>query len=307
MFSKTLVVDTLMREKIVIRYALLLLQLFQSSNKIITSFKTMTYFWTGYLDYEFVRHSLVAGSLAAVLGAIVGYFVVLRHVGFAVHALAHIGFTGAAGAAIFGMSALNGMLALAVIAGIAMGAIGERLQRSDVAIGMVLSAALGIGMLFLSLYQGFSGQATSILFGNIFGVTSEQVIQMFFLFLITMMLLLIGSRRLLFASLHPDLAEARGISLTWLSIGFMFLIAVAVTLASQVVGILLVFALVIGPASIATRLTHCFWSGFLGSIIIALVTVWSGIFLACYTNWPPSFWITGILFLGYLIAGIIKK
>ena len=91
-----------------------------------------------YLHYEFVRHALFAGSLAAILGAIVGYFVVLRNVGFAVHALAHIGFTGATGAAMLGLTSLEGMLAIAVIAGITIGAIGERLQRSDVAIGMVL-------------------------------------------------------------------------------------------------------------------------------------------------------------------------
>ncbi len=260
-----------------------------------------------YLHYEFVRHALIAGSLAAVLGAIVGYFVILRHVSFAVHALAHIGFTGATGAAMLGWSSLEGMLAIAVIAGVTMGAIGERLQRSDVAIGMVLSVALGVGVLFLSFYQGFSGQATSILFGNIFGITTEQLLQMLFLFLMTVTLLLIGSRRLFFASLHPDLAEAKGVSLTYLSMSFMLLIAIAVTLASQVVGILLVFALVIGPASIAIRVTRYFWSGFLGSIAIALVTVWSGILLACLTNWPPSFWITGILFVAYLITEVVKK
>lgn len=260
-----------------------------------------------YFHYEFVQHALIAGSLAAILGAIVGYFVILRQVSFAVHALAHIGFTGATGDAMLGLSALDGMLAIAVIAGITIGAIGECLKRSDVAVGMVLSVALGIGMLFLSFYQGFSGQATSILFGNIFGITDEQVIQIFFLFLVTVVLLLIGSRRLFFASLHPDLAEARGVSLTYLSVSFMLLIAIAVSLASQVVGILLVFALVIGPASIAMRLTRYFWSGFFGSIAIALGTVWSGIILACLTNWPPSFWITGILFLSYLAAGIIRR
>jgi zinc/manganese transport system permease protein len=260
-----------------------------------------------YLHYEFVRHALLAGSLAAVLGAVVGYFVILRRIGFAVHALAHIGFTGATGAAILGLSSLEGMLAVAMIAGITIGVIGERLQRSDVAIGMVLSFALGIGMLFLSLYQGPSQQATAILFGNIFGTTGAQIVQMLLLFVVTVTLLLIGSRRLLFASIHPDLAEARGISLRYLSMGLMLLIAVAVTLASQVVGILLVFALVIGPASIATRWTRSFWSGFFGSIAIALVTLWSGIFLACFTNWPPSFWITAILFLGYIATEIFKR
>lgn len=260
-----------------------------------------------YFHYEFIQNALIAGSLAAILGAIVGYFVILRRVSFAVHALAHIGFTGATGAAMLGFSSFDGMLAIAILAGGVMGVMGKKLQQSDVAIGMVLSVALGVGMLFLSLYQGFSGQATSILFGNIFGITAEQVRQMMFLFLGMLTFLLIGSRRLLFASLQPDLAEARGVSLTWTSMSFILLIAVAVTLASQVVGILLVFSLVIGPASIAMRWARCFWTGFLGSIAVALVTVWSGIFLACLTNWPPSFWITGILFLIYLITEFIKQ
>lgn len=257
--------------------------------------------------YEFLHHALAAGSLAAALGAMVGYFVILRRISFAVHSLAHIGFTGATGAAMIGLSSLNGMLAIAILAGILMGAIGKRLQESDIAIGMVLSVALGVGMLFLALYQGFSGQATSILFGNIFGITSEQILQMFLLFLMVAIFLLLGSRRLLFASLHPDLAEAQGLSLTSVSISFMLLIAIAVSIASQVVGILLVFSLVIGPASIALKWARYFWSGFIGSIAIALITVWSGILLACLTNWPPSFWITGILFVAYLITAAIKR
>ena len=260
-----------------------------------------------YLHYDFVQHALLAGSLAAVLGAVVGYFVVIRNVGFAVHALAHIGFTGATGAALLMLSPLEGMLAISVLAGMMMGAAGNKLNRNDVAIGMVLSLALGIGTLFLALYKGFVGQTTAILFGNIFGVSHEQIVQTFLLSLATIGILVIFSRRLLFASVQPDLAEARGISLSWLSIIFMILVAVSVTLASQVVGVLLVFSLVIGPASIATRLCRKFWSGLSMSILIALVTVWSGILLACMTNWPPSFWITGILFAFYVGTEIIAR
>ncbi|MFI0347250.1 MAG: metal ABC transporter permease [Chthoniobacterales bacterium] len=260
-----------------------------------------------YLHYDFVQHALLAGSLAAILGAIVGYFVVIRNVGFAVHALAHIGFTGATGASLLMLSPLEGMLAISVLAAMMMGVAGNKLNRSDVAIGMVLSLALGIGTLFLALYKGFAGETTAILFGNIFGVSHEQIIQTFFLSMITLGILAIFSRRLLFASVQPDLAEAHGISLSWLSVVFMILVAVSVTLASQVVGILLVFSLVIGPASIATRLCRNFWSGLSISIIIALGTVWSGILLACLTNWPPSFWITGILFSLYVVTEIVLK
>jgi zinc/manganese transport system permease protein len=255
-----------------------------------------------YLSYDFVRNALIAGSLAGILGAVVGYFVVIRKVSFAAHSLAHIGFTGATGAVLFALSPMEGMLIISVLAGLTMGATGNRLQRSDMAIGMTLSLCLGVGTLFLTLYKGFAGQATAILFGNIFGVSHQQIIQTLFLSAISLGALLLVSRKLLFASVQPDLAEARGVSLSALSIIFMVILAISVTLASQVVGILLVFTLVIGPAGIATRLCRNFWSGLIMSVFIGLVAVWTGILLACITSWPPTFWITTIIFCLYLIT-----
>jgi zinc/manganese transport system permease protein len=260
-----------------------------------------------YLSYDFVRNALIAGSLAGILGAVVGYFVVIRRVSFAAHALAHIGFTGATGAALFALSPLAGMLFISVLAGVMMGATGNRLQRSDMAIGMTLSLCLGVGMLFLALYKGFSGQASAILFGNIFGVSRHQIVQTMILFMISLGTLLAFSRKLFFASVQPDLAEARGASLSTLSIVFMVILAISVTLASQVVGILLVFALVIGPAGIAARFCRSFWLGLTTSVVIALFAVWSGILLACITSWPPSFWITTILFGLYLITEAVCR
>jgi zinc/manganese transport system permease protein len=257
-----------------------------------------------YLAYDFVRNALVAGSVAAVLGAIVGYFVIVRNVGFAVHALGHVGFTGATGAALFGISPLLGMLVISCACGAAMGISGNRLHRSELAIGMVLSISLGIGTLSLALYKGFAGQATAILFGNIFGVSHAQIAQMILLAVLSVGALTVFSRKLLFASLQPDLAEARGISLTALSTAFMVVLAISVTLASQVVGILLVFTLVIGPAGVASRLCHGYWTALAASIAVALGSVWAGILLSCATNWPPSFWITGILFGLYLLTEI---
>jgi zinc/manganese transport system permease protein len=255
-----------------------------------------------YLSYDFVRNALIAGSLAGILGAIVGYFVVIRKVSFAAHSLAHIGFTGATGAVLFALSPLEGMLIISVLAGVMMGATGNRLQRSDMAIGMTLSLCLGVGTLFLTLYKGFAGQATAILFGNIFGVSHHQIIQTLVLSAISLGTLLFVSRKLLFASVQPDLAEARGVSLSALSIVFMVILAISVTLASQVVGILLVFTLIIGPAGVATRFCKHFWSGLVISVVIGLLAVWIGILLACFTSWPPSFWITTILFSLYLIT-----
>ena len=255
-----------------------------------------------YLGYDFVQNALVAGSLAAILGAVVGYFVVIRNIGFAAHALAHIGFAGATGAAILGLSPLQGMLLLTIGSGIFMGATGDKVHRSDMAIGMVLSMALGLGTLFLSLYAGFAGQAISILFGNIFGVSPDQIREMIVLSLLSLGALALFSRRLLFASTQPRLAEARGLPLSALSIAFMIVLAVAVTLASQIVGILLVFTLVIAPAGIALRLCRSFWSGMVTAIALGVAGVWAGILLACLTNRPVTFWITGLFFALYLLV-----
>jgi len=125
--------------------------------------------------------------------------------------------------------------------------------------------------------------------------------------ILSLVALALFSKRLLFASLLPELAESRGISLTGLSSAFMVILGIAVTLASQVVGILLVFTLVIGPAGIAARFCRGFWSSILISILIGLFSVWTGILLACVTNWPPSFWITAIIFTLYLIGETLAR
>jgi zinc/manganese transport system permease protein len=253
-----------------------------------------------YLRYDFVQNALIAGTIAAALGAVVGYFVVVRNVGFAAHALSHIGFTGAAGAVLIGVSPLDGMLLLTIIAGIFIGAIGDRAHRSDMAIGMVLAFALGLGFLFLSLYAGFAGSVTAILFGQIFGVSTGQIFEMALLAILSLAGLSIFARRLLFASTQPRLAEARGLSLTGLSVAFMIVLAISVALASQVVGILLVFTLVIAPAGIALRLCRTYRAGMFNSIALGVGGTWVGILSSCLTNWPPTFCIATIFFVIYV-------
>jgi zinc/manganese transport system permease protein len=260
-----------------------------------------------YLHYDFVQNALVAGTIAAALGAVVGYFVVVRNVGFAAHALSHIGFTGAAGAVLIGLSPLDGMLLLTIIAGIFIGAIGDRAHRSDMAIGMVLAFALGLGFLFLSLYAGFAGSVTAILFGQIFGVSTGQIFEMALLAILSLAGLAIFSRRLLFASTQPRLAEARGLSLTGLSIAFMIVLAISVALASQVVGILLVFTLVIAPAGIALRLCRTYRAGMISSVALGVGGTWVGILSSCLTNWPPTFCIATIFFVLYLAVEVRER
>ena len=119
---------------------------------------------------------------------------------------------------------------------------------------------------------------------------------------LSLAVLALFSRRLLFASIQPRLAEARGLPLTGISVAFMAVVAVSVSLASQIVGILLVFTLVIAPAGIALRVCRSFWRGILLSVVLGVTAVWAGILLACVTNRPVTFWISSLLFVLYLLV-----
>jgi zinc/manganese transport system permease protein len=255
--------------------------------------------------YDFMRNAFYAGTLAAIVSAIMGYFIVLRAQAFASHALSHIGFAGAAGAGLIGLSAPEGQLGLTLIAAICMGSMGERAAKSDVAIGITLAFSLGLGILFLYFYSNYAGRAMSILFGDLLSVSPALLRTMFIYSILSIAGLLFLSKPLLFATLEPELAEAKGISLHLISILFLILVSIAITEASQVVGILLVFALLIGPAASAICCTRTFWKGLIVSILLGLMIVWSGLFLTYFTNWPASFWISTFSFLSYLLFKFI--
>ncbi len=250
--------------------------------------------------YDFMRNAMIAGTLAAIVSAIVGYFVVLRSQTFAGHALSHIGFAGATGAGLIGLTAATGQLLLMLLAAISMGSLGERAAKRDIAIGTTLAVALGLGVLFLYFYTDYAGRAMSILFGDLLGISTALIKSMFIYSVISLVGLLLISKQLLFATLEPELAEAKGMSLRVISIVFLMLVAIAITEASQVVGILLVFTLLIGPAASAFCCTKRVWSGISLSILIGVISVWVGIILAYITNWPISFWISILSFIGYL-------
>jgi zinc/manganese transport system permease protein len=252
--------------------------------------------------YEFMQHAFIAGTLAAILAGIVGYFIILRNLSFAAHAFGHIGFAGASGALLLGVSPIIGQFVLTLLAAIGIGALGERISKSDIVIGIILSFCLGLGTLFLYLYGGYAGQAMIILFGNLLGVSNNDLQIMFWLMIVTLLALCLIARRLLFSSLEPELAEAKGVSQFWTSIIFVIIMSVTVTLASQVVGVILVFILAIGPAAIAIKWTQHFWTGITTSMVLAVIIVWIGILLSYFTDWPISFWISALVFGIYLIS-----
>jgi zinc/manganese transport system permease protein len=254
---------------------------------------------TTIFDYDFMRTAFAAGTIVAIVAGAVGYFLVLRNLAFAGHALSHVGFAGATGAVLVGVAPLWGLVCFTLTAGIAMGLLGERLRGRDVAVGIILSLALGFGVLFLHFYTSFATQTTSLLFGNVLGVSARGVWDLFALAIVALLGLGIISRPLLFASIDPEMAEARGVSLRLVSVLFLVVVALAVAEATQVVGILLVFSLMVGPAAAALRLSNRFTMALAISIGLAVAQTWLGIVMAFVTDWPPSFWITLISCLTY--------
>jgi zinc/manganese transport system permease protein len=254
--------------------------------------------------YDFMQHAFAAATIVALVSGPVGYFLVLRGQTFAGHALAHVGFTGATGAVLIGASPLWGLVLLTVAGGIGMGMLGERLAHRDVAIGIILALSLGFGLLFLHFFTAFAAQATSLLFGNVLAVDIPTIWTLLALGTISLLALGIISRPLLFASIQPELAEAKGVNLRSFSIMFLAIVALATAQCAQIVGVLLVFTLMVGPAAAAQRLTTRVGMGVILSAVLALVAAWFGITLAFYTDWPCSFWITALSTLTYFLSVI---
>ena len=254
------------------------------------------------LEYDFMRNAFAAAGVAAIVSGVVGYFLVLRGQTFAGHALGHIGFAGATGAALIGLAPLWGLLGFTVAAGIGMGLMGERLSGRDVAIGVVLALALGFGLLFLHYYTAFAAQATALLFGDVLAVDHGMIATLAALGVVTLAALAAIMRPLIFSSLQPELAEAKGVPVRFLSVAFLAIVALAVSESAQIVGVLLVFALMVGPPATAQRLANGLWSGIALSATIALAEAWLGIVIAYYTDWPVSFCISLLSALGYFLT-----
>jgi zinc/manganese transport system permease protein len=257
------------------------------------------------LEYDFMRTAFVASGMAALLAGTVGFFLVLRGQTFAGHALSHVGFTGATGAILFGLSPLAGLVGFTFVAGIGMGLFGEKLAARDVAIGMMLSLSLGLGLLFLHFYTAAATQASALLFGNVLGVDSSALLTLGVLAVGSFVALAVILRPLIFASLESELAEARGVPVRFVSVAFLAIVAVAVAECTQIVGVLLVFTLLVGPAAAAQNISRGLRGGVALAAGLALAEAWGGLTLAFYTDWPTSFWITalsGLVYLSSLVA-----
>ncbi len=257
---------------------------------------------------DFVQNAFMVGTIVAIVTAVMGYFVVLRAQAFAAESLADIGFAGATGAAVLGITSLLGMFFLTLLAALGMGALGERIRGRDVEIGMVLSFALGLGVLFLSIYAQFGTNATEgvgILFGSILSVTRGDVLVTLVCGILTLLALAFLFRPLLFASVDPEIAQTRGVPVRLLSMVFLMLLAITTAVTVLVVGVLLVLALLIAPAASAMHLTRRPLASITLSVALGLVFTWGGLILAFAgtgRHFPVSFYITTLAALSYFIS-----
>ena len=261
---------------------------------------------SGYLSLPFAQHALIAGTLIALICGLIGPFVVARSMAFAVHGAAELSFTGAAAGLVIASNPVAGALLGSVVVAGLFGTLGERPRERDSAIGVVLAAGLGLGVLLLSHYQGYATAATNILFGDIFGVSTGSLLLLVSLALVVAAAMVVIYRPLLFASVDPDLARARGVPTRLLGIVFLVLLAVTVTEAAQVVGTLLVLSLAITPAAAAQRLAAAPLAVSGLSILLALLATDGGILLSLSgSSVPPTVFVTAISFGLYLAARLV--
>jgi zinc/manganese transport system permease protein len=261
--------------------------------------------FTLFLHQAFAQHAILAGVLVAIACGLLGPFVISRGMSFAVHGTSELAFTGAAAGLLVADNPVAGAyFGALVVAGI-LGTIGNRQRERDSTIGVILAFGLGLGVLFLSYYHGFATQATNILFGNIFGVSSGQLLTLLLVSVAVLGALSFIYRPLLFASVDPEVAQAKGVHVRLLGVIFLFVLALTVTSAAQVVGTLLVLSLAITPAAAAQHFATRPSMITLLSICFALIASVGGILLSLTSGTvKPSIFVTAISFAIYVFARI---
>jgi zinc/manganese transport system permease protein len=257
------------------------------------------------LGYDFAQNAIAAGVVVAIVSGVVSRFVVARNMAFAVHALAELGFTGAAGAILVGVSPVVGLLSGTTITALFIGILGVRVRERDAVVGVVMAFGLGLGVLFLTLYPRYATEAFAILFGTITGVNRGDVLLLIGIGIVTLVALAVVYRPLTFATVDPEVAEARGVPVGALAIVFLLIMAAAVAEAVQVVGVLLILTLLITPGATAERLTAKPGRATAYSVGVALLCILGGILAALVTNLPVSVYVTSLSFVAYLSARFV--
>jgi len=245
--------------------------------------------WWTILGSPFMHNALIGGTVVALASGLMGYFIVVRRNAFASHALAHIGLPGATGAVLLGVPPVLGLGVFCVGGALVIGAMGKRMADRDVVTGTVLAFATGLGLFFNSLATKSSSTMTNVLFGNLLAITGDQLVGFSVLFAILTLCVGLVYRPLLYSSVNAPVAEAKGVPVRALSVVFMVLLALAVMMAVQAVGTLLLSALLITPAATGIMLTPRPSRAMAIAAVISVVSVWVGLGASAMFNVPPSF------------------
>ncbi len=264
------------------------------------------------LALEFMRDAFVAGGCVAVAAGLVGYFVVLRNQVFTADALGHVAFTGGLGGVLAGLNALLSMFASCIAVALAIGTLGGRGRGRDVAVGTVFAWTLGVGVLFLSFYTSARSAASgtlgvTVLFGAILSIQPQTALVTSVAAVAVVVITLVVARPLLFLSVDPEVAAARGVPARLLTALFLVLAAMTVAESVQAVGALLVFALMVTPPAAAQNLSPRPWLAMALSALIGVAAVWAGLVLSYYVALPASFFITALAFAAYLATTVVHR
>jgi zinc/manganese transport system permease protein len=259
--------------------------------------------------YPFMIHALEAGTAVAVMAGVIGWFMVLRRQTFAGHTLSVTAFTGASAAGLAGIPVAIGYFGACGLGALALAAAaGPRssLSSESAATGSVGALALALGFLFVSLYHGILNGLDSLLFGTFLGITSSQVTTLVVVAAVSIAVVGVASRPLLYASVDPDVAGAGGVPVRLLGLGFLFVLGLSVAETSQITGALLVFALLVTPAATAQQITARPVAGVVLSVGLALAVTWLGLALAYFSIYPVGFYITSIAFALYALTRLVR-
>lgn len=259
------------------------------------------------LGLSFVQSALIAGAVLALLAGLLGPLVIGRGMAFAVHGVSELSFAGAAGALLLAGTAFVGLGAFigGVLVAVVFGTLAAGRRENDSVIGVVLAFGLGLGVLFQSLYKGRTSNKFSLLVGQIVGVDSTDVAILGSLGIVVVVVLVLIYRPLLFSSLDPDMAVARGVPVRALSVAFAVMLGTTTALGIQIVGALLVLALLVTPAAAATRLTANPVAATVLSVVFAEIAVLGGIILSLSPGLPISPYVTSIAFTIYVVCRVI--
>ena len=255
----------------------------------------------------FMMSALLAGALISVAAGIIGYFTIARRSTFAAHAIAHIGLPGATGAVLLGLPVSLGMGVFAVAGALTIGVLGKKASKREVATGTILAFALGLGLFLARMSTAATAQLQSILFGSILTVTDGQIWGFAIFDVVLLAVMAIVYRPLLFSSVDEQVAQAKGVRIQAMNLLFMVLLAGVVTLATQAVGTLLIFALVVTPSAAANTLARSPRSAIVWSVVICFLSVLSGLLLSSMFPAPPSFAIVAVSTLAWAASQAIDR